>query len=214
MFLTHYSLAKKKDYLIVSIIGGGFGLLIIPILENIKPDFWVFSLSNTLLLFTGFVIVANIALFVGSMLGTAFHFFWQFTKFSAVGSLNAVLDFGLLNLLSFMFKIYSGPMLAVFNIFSVAIAMTNSYLMNKFWSFQSQGPVTKKEFTRFFFVSLITISVNTLVVYILTTSITPPESLSKEVWENIAKLAAVPVTLVFNFCGYKFIVFKKEDAHE
>ncbi|OGY66768.1 MAG: hypothetical protein A3I24_04605 [Candidatus Harrisonbacteria bacterium RIFCSPLOWO2_02_FULL_41_13b] len=214
MIFTHYSLATKKDYWIASMIGGGFSLLIIPILENIKPGFWVLSLNNVFLLFISFVILANIALFIGSILGSAFHFFWQFTKFSAVGSLNAVLDFGLFNLLSFIFKVYSGPMLAVFNIFSVAIAMTNSYLMNKFWSFQSQGPVTKKEFTRFFFVSLITISVNTLVVYLLTTSVSAPGGLSKEVWENIAKLVAVPVTLIFNFCGYKFIVFKEDNAHE
>lgn len=210
MFDPIHFLATKKDYLIVSIIGGSFGLLVIPILENIKPEFWLLSLGNVILLFIGFLILANIALFIGSILSTAFHFFWQFTKFSAVGSLNAVLDFGLLNLLSFIFKIYAGPMLAIFNIFSVAISMTNSYLMNKFWSFQSKKPVTKKEFLRFFFVSLITISVNTLVVYFLTTSISAPGSLSKEVWENIAKLVAVPVTLVFNFCGYKFIVFKEE----
>src|SRR3989338_3826665 len=210
MILMHYSLATKKDYLIISIIGGGFGLMSIPILENIKPEFWIFSLSNAFLLLISFAILANIALFIGSILGTAFHFFWQFTKFSAVGSLNAALDFGLLNLLSSIFKVYSGPMLAIFNIFSLVAAMTNSYLMNKFWSFQNQKPITRKEFARFLFVSLASISVNTLVVYILTTSINAPGSLSKEVWENTAKLVAVPVTLIFNFFGYKFIVFKND----
>ena len=78
MIFTHYSLATKKDYWIASMIGGGFSLLIIPILENIKPGFWVLSLNNVFLLFISFVILANIALFIGSILGSAFHFFWQF----------------------------------------------------------------------------------------------------------------------------------------
>lgn len=208
MLDSTHSLATKKDYLIVSIIGILFGLLLIPILENIKPAFWFFTLTNSLILMLGFLFFSNIALWIGSLFGAMLSAFWQFTKFAAVGSLNGVLDFGILNFLSFIFQIYSGPFLALFNAISVAVATTNSYLMNKFWSFQSREPIKIREFSKFLVISAATISINTLVVYLLTTHIEIPGALTKEVWENIAKLAAVPVTMIFNFVGYKYLVFK------
>lgn len=203
-----HNLATKKDYFIVSGLGIGFGLLLIPILANIKPAFWTPTFANAVLLILFFGGVANFALWIGSLFGGMFHFLWQFTKFGAVGSFNGALDFGILNLLSFIFKIYSGPLLAIFNIIAVTCAMTNSYFLNKFWSFQKKGPLDIKEFGKFVGISIATIILNTLMVYFLTTHISVPDSLSKEIWENIAKIAALPITLLINFCGYKFIVFK------
>ena len=202
------ALATKKDHLIVSFIGIAFGLLAIPVLENINPAFWQLSIFNAVGLAAGFCFFANLALGIGGLLGKKFFAVWQFVKFTAVGSMNAALDMGIINLLSFIFKVYAGPLIILFNVISVSVATVNSYLLNKFWSFKSVRPITISEFIKFMTVSLGGIVINTSIVYLLTTVFGAPEAFSEPVWENISKLIAVPVTLLFNFFGYKFVVFK------
>lgn len=201
-------MATKKDYLIVSVIGIVFGLFLIPILQNIRPAFWQLSFINVALLIGGFWIFADLALYIGSVIGKRIFSMWQFVKFAAVGSLNAVLDIGTINLLSLIFKIYSGIGIAIFNFISVSIAIVNSYLLNKFWSFSSAKPIRLTEFVKFVAVSFVTTLINTAIVYLLTTVVGPPVSITPQIWENISKLVAIPVILIVNFFGYKFIVFK------
>ena len=202
------SLAIRKDYLIVSTVGLVFGGFLIPILENIKPAFWALNFQNAAILILGFLFFANFALWIGSIVGHYYFPLWQFVKFGAVGSMNAAIDLGLINLLSFIFTIYSGYWLAVFNIISLSVAMINSYLLNRFWSFSSATPIKGGEATKFIFVSLTTLLINTALVYVLTTLVGVPENFTPASWENIAKLIGVPVTLILNFLGYKLIVFK------
>ena len=47
------------------------------------------------------------------------------------------------------------------------------------------------------------------VVFGVTTFIPPFFGLSPELWANLAKVAATGFSLIWNFIGYKFIVFKK-----
>jgi putative flippase GtrA len=55
----------------------------------------------------------------------------QFGKFLAVGTVNTIIDFGTLNLLSWLTGIYGGVRLAPINVLGVLFALTNSYLLNK-----------------------------------------------------------------------------------
>jgi len=64
--------------------------------------------------------------------------FRQFFKFLIVGLNNTGLDFLILNLLMFSFNIYKGLPIIFFNIISFSIAVTNSYLINRFWTFKSE----------------------------------------------------------------------------
>ena len=61
----------------------------------------------------------------------------QFGKFLTVGTLNTMIDFGTLNLLSWLTGIYGGVRLAPINVAGVLLALTNSYLLNKHWTFQA-----------------------------------------------------------------------------
>lgn len=202
------SLARREDYAVVTIVGLVFGLALIPIFANIDPGWWRTTVLNSLLIIAGTIAFANFALWTGSVLGSRFLFLWQFAKFGAVGSMNAALDLGIVNLLSFIFKAYSGWQLVIFNVAALSVALTNSYLLNKLWSFKSAVPVQFKELIGFVAVSLTTVLINTALVYVLTTTIGAPSSISAPLWENIVKLIAVPITLIINFLGYKFLVFK------
>lgn len=195
----------KKDYLLVSIIGAGFGLFLTPVLENIQPAFWHLTIANVVGLAVFFGIFANFALATASFLSHSWPAIWQFAKYAAVGSFNSLLDIGLLNFLSFVFGVYRGPLLAIFNVITFSIAVTNSYFWNKFWVFESAAPVGFIEYLKFVVATVGGVAINTAIVYLLT--LDTPIGFSLPLWENVAKLAAVVPTLIWNFFAYRTLVF-------
>ncbi|MDP3901870.1 MAG: GtrA family protein [bacterium] len=201
------SVAAKNDYFLVSLIGIGFGILLVPVLENINPGFWSLTFLNVGLLVMSFFIFANAALWVGGITGHNWPAMWQFTKFAAIGSFNAILDLSILNLLSLIFQVYQGPMIIIFNVISFSIAVTNSYIFNKFWTFRNVDPINRGEYIKFVLASFGGLVINTAIVYGLTTFI-QLTGISLPLWENIAKLIAVAPSLLWNFMAYRLVVFK------
>ncbi|MBU4141583.1 GtrA family protein [Patescibacteria group bacterium] len=136
--------------------------------------------------------------------------FLQFGKFFIVGILNTGLDFGILNLLMWSTNTYEGQSIVIFNTISFAIAVTNSYILNKYWTFgdksKEQAP---QQFAKFIGVSGVGWGLNTGIVYSVTTLISPIFGLGPALWANIAKAMATGVVLAWNFAGYKLFVFKK-----
>lgn len=202
-------IASKKDFFLVSIIGVLFGLLAIPILENIKIPGWELTFKTTIFLAGGFFLFANFALAVAGLIGKKLPGVFQFAKYAATGSLNAFTDLGILNFLSLAFQIFSGPFLVIFNTISFGTAVTNSYFWNRYWAFKKDGvKATAKEFFMFVVVTFSGIIINSVILYLLTTTYGAPPSISVELWENIAKSVAAPISILWNFIGYKFFVFK------
>lgn len=133
----------------------------------------------------------------------------QAVKFLAVGFMNTALDFAVLNLLMWRTGIYKGPWIILLNVVSFSIAVTNSYLWNKYWTFRAKGPVIAPlQMSQFLIVSLIGTGINSGLVYGLATFIPPFFGLSPKLWANLAKAVATGFSLIWNFSGYKFIVFK------
>jgi len=65
--------------------------------------------------------------------------FKQFIKFLVVGANNTALDFLILNILMKVFNIYKGWSLIFLNSLSFSIAVTNSYFINRFWTFKERA---------------------------------------------------------------------------
>lgn len=61
--------------------------------------------------------------------------FKKFFKFLIVGGNNTAIDFFILNILMIIFKTYQQWPIIIFNIISFSLAVINSYLINRFWSF-------------------------------------------------------------------------------
>lgn len=135
--------------------------------------------------------------------------FLQLIKFGLVGVSNTVVDFAVLYLLSFLFNVFAGPLIVVFNVISFSAATVNSYFWNKKWTFEKKGTEVSKEFTKFLVVSVIGAGINTGVVYLITTLIGPQLGASPEIWVGVAKLAATAVALGWNFVGYKLWAFRE-----
>lgn len=134
-------------------------------------------------------------------------FAFQFFRYVIVGLLNTALDFFIFNVLSISFGVYSGLYLALINAIAFSVVITQSFLLNKFWTFRSSGAVIRVEFVKFFLVSLGALFINTAIVYVLTTPVGPPDGVSPLLWENAAKIIALGVNILWNFLGFKFFVF-------
>lgn len=139
-----------------------------------------------------------------------FPFIKQFVKFFVVGIINTAIDFLVLNTEMLLTGITSGPYMFLLNSISFAVATTNSFFMNKRWTFEDKGDQKEGvKFSQFLVVSVIGITINGGVVYFITSFINPLFGMNPQLWANVAKLFATAISLVWNFLGYKFIVFKK-----
>lgn len=202
---------KKSDVLASLIIGLMVAILFI-IAVMIKGYQEKFPFYWSLIFIVP--ILCLIGLYLAFLVSKKIKIVFQFTKFVLVGGLNTLIDFGMLNLLMWSTDIYKGSLIIGLNAVSFLTAVTNSYLWNKFWTFKEdrEAQVKKesvgKEFSQFIVVSLIGISLNTAIVYLITTFINPIFGLSPVLWANFAKVVATVVSLIWNFIGYKFIVFR------
>ena len=135
---------------------------------------------------------------------------YQFVRFALVGVLNTFVDLIVLNLLIIMTGIgQEGVTYSIFKAISFTVAVVNSYFLNKIWVFRSEKKKVGAEFSQFLIVSIIGAVINVGIASLVVNYISPiivPESL----WPSVGALAGTAIGLMWNFFGYKLIVFKKK----
>ncbi|PJE72880.1 MAG: hypothetical protein COV00_02830 [Candidatus Tagabacteria bacterium CG10_big_fil_rev_8_21_14_0_10_40_13] len=200
---------KNKDYKIAIIAGIVTVLFAWPSLKNIQ----VGGLYLRLSLFVVVPVLWVFGLWLGKTLSRWLAFLEQFAKFVVVGFLNTAIDFGVLNLLSILTGLTSGFLIGGVNVPGFTLAAVNSYFWNKFWVFSHKRlPGEKVQYNDFFtfaLVVIIGIFINGGIVILLTTYVNPLFDLNPERWLNVAKASATVLSLIWNFAGFKFLVFKK-----
>jgi putative flippase GtrA len=196
----------KENLIIGVVIAYLIAGFLIPTLINTGIYAKVPPLYLYVFLFAVFPAVALIGLFIALKIGKKLNVLWQFTKFAEVGVLNTAIDFGILNILLRLAGVTSGPLILFLNAISFSTATINSYYWNRSWVFK--GAKTH-DFITFFAVTLIGLSINSAIVFILTTFVDPIFVTNKAHWANVAKALATGVSLFWNFVGYRLIVFKK-----
>jgi len=124
------------------------------------------------------------------------------------GGFADLVDIGIFNLLFWFF-----PFQTLAKVASFLVAATIKYFGNKYWAFRalrSLGEVGEKsnirEVARFLTITLIGLLIN-VASFSLFVKINP--GLSLQLWREISVIFAILVTAIWNFCGYKFLVFKK-----
>lgn len=142
----------------------------------------------------------------------------QFYKFVLVGVLNTLLDLSVLNGFIVFTGIAVGWEFSVFKGISFTMAVTNSYFWNKFWTFRKKEPAFAKgfgearaaEFGKFLAISVAGLGVNVGAASLFVNVIGPQGGMSPQLWANVAAVAAIVFSTIWNFIGYKFFVFKKK----
>jgi putative flippase GtrA len=121
----------------------------------------------------------------------------QFIKFSLVGVLNTGIHYGV------FYSLYEfvGLYYVLASGIGFCLAVTNSYFMNKFWTFKRRGSNVRREFMKFFIVNCLTLSINlgSMAILVELFAMHPP----------VAQLVTIGFTLMINFLGNKFWTFKE-----
>jgi putative flippase GtrA len=119
--------------------------------------------------------------------------FIQLSKFGLIGILNTIIGYILfilfLNWFNYIFALVS----------SHIIAVTHSYLWNKFWTFKSNGNLFK-EFIKFNSVYFLVFVVNAITLFFLV-----------EIFNfdpKVGQLFALPIITIISFTGHKYWSFK------
>jgi putative flippase GtrA len=133
----------------------------------------------------------------------------QFIRFFCVGLINTAIDFTVLNSLIYLTGKSSGIYFPIFKSTSFIVSVTNSYLMNKRWTFKSLEAEKAKQFAKFIGINLIGWGINVGSASYVVNVIGAPDGFSPVLWANIGAVSATAITLFWNFTGMKFIVFKK-----
>ena len=136
----------------------------------------------------------------------------QFAKFAAVGIINTAIDFGVLNLLIYLAGVSTGIYFILFKSASFAAANVNSYILNRTFVFDSEKKGLAKEYGQFLVVSLVAITINVGAASLVVNLITPQFGLGPQIWANVGAAAGTAAGLLWNFLGYKFVVFKRASA--
>ncbi len=201
---------KRSDVISSLIIGEAAALLMLAVARNLAiPSGLAASLKFLPVVFPVFTFVA---MAVGTLLAKRIAVFYQLSKFILVGGLNFLIDLGVLNLFIAATDISTGFWVIVFKALSFLVAVISSFFWNKFWTFSSLGTETAgRQFTGFFIVSAIGLLINDG-SFATFNALGPAGSLDTKTWASIAAAGAAVVGLIWNFLGYKFLVFRREST--
>lgn len=187
--------------LVASVLIGAF---LIPTLINTEKLNLI--PSPYLVLFVGLPALTVIGMFIAKQISNKISALWQVAKFGLVGVLNTSIDFGILNALMLLTGFTAGEGLGLINVPSFSAAIVNSYFWNRKWVFEK---AKKGDFRVFATITVIALLINTGILYTITKFVPPQFGLSPILWATLAKAFATGFSMVWNFTGYKLIVFKR-----
>lgn len=122
-------------------------------------------------------------------------FLWKFLKFGVVGFSGVLVNFGVTWLFKEVFRLNK----YVSNILGFVVAATTNYVLNRWWTFQSNNPEVGVEYAKYFLISLIGLGIDTLTVYLLN---------GKLKWNfYLSKVFAVGASTLWNFFGNLLFTF-------
>jgi putative flippase GtrA len=120
----------------------------------------------------------------------------RLAKYALVGGLNTGVDFAV-----FCILVYGVGMASIWaQVISYVTGVANSYLLNRYWTFQVKGKTSLTELLRFIIINVISFGAATTVL------------LGLEQWglsSAIAKIVSVAFSLAVNYIGYRVWVFGK-----
>ena len=129
----------------------------------------------------------------------------QAARFITVGFLNTAVDLGVFYLLMLIPDMNDVVAKAV----SYFLGICNSFLWNKYWTFRDGGqPASIGQYSVFLLASLGGLLINTVLLYLIVEFFSPAAWHGSMLWMNVAKLMATAGHPAWNFCFYRWVVFR------
>lgn len=202
----------KSEFARGIILGLTSAIFILIISGSLKTDIYFFRLllENKIIILLALPAILTIWVYSIYKIASRRLTALQFGKFVAVGQSNAAIDIGVTNLFIILTNIDSGSYFIVFKCISFICALVHSFIWNKFWSFQcNDRQKVRKQFILFVIVAVIALLVNVVTAHIVVNIIGPQWGLSSRVWASVGVLSSALFSMIWDFYGFKMLVFKK-----
>ena len=123
------------------------------------------------------------------------EFVLKFLKFGVVGLSGVFVNFGV----TWFFKEICKLNKYLSNILGFICAATTNYLLNRWWTFQSNNPQVGTEYAKYFLISVVGLGIDTLTVYLIH---------NKLKWNfYLSKVFAIGAAMLWNFFGNLLFTF-------
>lgn len=143
----------------------------------------------------------------------------RFLRFAVVGSIGAVIDFGVFNLLTSHF----GVKAVISSMVSFTLAVFSNFLWNRFWTYpDSRSKPVQKQLMQFLVISLIGLGIRTplfawlekwMTARFAAVSFNPPLTPTL-VGHNLSLAIVIVVVMFWNFFANRFWTYSDIDAEE
>jgi len=143
-------------------------------------------------------LLSVIGLWLVDLIGRKFLFVHQAGKFALAGALADVIDIKVFQLLFWLV-----PFSLFFKGVSFLVATGIKYWANKHWAFEKHEG---GQIAQFFLVTLVGLAIDVMAFYFISRIST---GITVKLWVELSIILAALITAVWNFIGYKFLVFKK-----
>ena len=172
---------------------------------NIEAGFYKY------LLYLILPIISLVCLWLAYIIGKKLLFVFQAAKYFLVGVFVTIIDLKLFELLIWIFSFL---FIAISPIISKAISFLIStyikYWSNKHWVFEKpEKEKWTQEFFQFIIVTVVGLGIDVSSFFYFTRIMGPQFGTPEDVWIKLSVIFAAIVAAVWNFAGYKFMVFKK-----
>jgi len=203
---------KKEDIILALLAGEGVAGLIYGFIKSSQAE-TILGIDSS---FVGWALifllpfVSLLGLYICYLIRKKFLFIFQMGKFFLIGVLTTLFDLGIMNILFWIFGRSTGWTYNLFKAISFLCATVAKYWGNKFLaSEKKESEEMKKEFIQFLSITMISLLINVGVASFVVNTIKPQFGLNIILWANVGAIIASIAGSLWNFVGYKFIVFKK-----
>jgi len=150
-----------------------------------------------------FPALSIIGLWLVDLIGKKRLFVRHIGRFVLVGAFADVID---IKVFQFLFWII--PLYLIFKVVSFLAATFVKFWWNKHWTFEKyEKKHINREVVQFFIVTLMGLAIDVVLFYYFSRVKT---GISTKLWIELSIIFAAIVAAIWNFLGYKFLVFKKQ----
>lgn len=197
---------KRIDIILALVTGEVVGWLFYGIFKDLGVEIKFLGLILAL----SFPLLALAGLWVSFLIGKKYLFVFQAAKFALIGALATLVDLGVYKFLALIVDLDFDWSRNTYKGAAFAVATFAKYWGNKFWAFEKmEKGGMRKELVKFYVVTAIGLIVNVGIFSLVVNSVGPRFGVPLKTWETLGVIIASVAVAVWNFSGYKFIVFKK-----
>lgn len=197
---------KKIDAIISFVAGLSFALLLKEILDGS-------ALTDSIYLKILLFLLPFLAIFGFWLTANFFSkqtFIKQFAQYCLIGAITTFFDLKIFDLAIMAIGTTTGLLANISKGVSFFISVLIKFIGNKFWTFEKNGKEgAGKELTAFLIVTALGIIIDVAIYNFFDRFIGPQFGIGQIAWSKASVILAGIVAAIWNFLGYKFIIFKK-----